>query len=49
MGNLSSRVIVVSGASEPGLLWRAKSLRPDAILTKPLDFLRVLELMNPAA
>jgi DNA-binding response OmpR family regulator len=49
MGNLPSRVIIVSGTTEQGLLWRAKSLRPDAMLTKPVDFLRVLELMKPAA
>lgn len=49
MANMSSRVIVVSGTTEEGLLWRAKSLKPDAMLSKPLDFLRVLELMKPAA
>jgi hypothetical protein len=49
MENLRSRVIVVSGSTEPGLLWRAKALQPAAVLPKPLDFLRVLELMKPAA
>lgn len=49
MANLPSQVIVVSGSTEQGLLWRAKSLQPAAMLPKPLDFLRVLELMKPAA
>jgi DNA-binding response OmpR family regulator len=49
MGNLPSRVIIVSGTVEQGVLWRVKSLKPDAVLTKPVDFLRVLELMKPAA
>jgi CheY-like chemotaxis protein len=49
MGNLPARVIVVTGATERGLLWRAKSLQPEAMLPKPLDFLQVLELMRPAA
>jgi DNA-binding NarL/FixJ family response regulator len=49
MTRAACRVIVVSGVSEPGMLWRAKALRPDAMLPKPVDFMRVLELLRPAA
>jgi CheY-like chemotaxis protein len=49
MANLPSRVFVVSATTEQGVLWRTKALKPDALLPKPLDFLRVLELMKPVA
>lgn len=49
MTNLAARVIVVSGVTEQGVLWRAKALNPDAMLPKPLDFMDVLALMQPAA
>ncbi|HZZ43502.1 MAG TPA: response regulator [Tepidisphaeraceae bacterium] len=49
MGNMASRVIVVSGITEPGMLWRVKALQPEAMLQKPVDFLKILELMKPAA
>jgi DNA-binding response OmpR family regulator len=46
---LASRVIVMSGLKERVALWRAASLKPEAMLSKPVDFLRVLELMRAAA
>lgn len=47
--NLATRVIIVTGESEPARLRRARSLMPEAMLSKPVDFMRILELMRPAA
>lgn len=43
------RVFVVSAITERAKLLKAKSLRPDAMLAKPVDFMTILELMKPAA
>src|SRR5215217_375958 len=41
MGGMASRVIVVSAVKERGALWRTEALHPEAMLEKPLDFMRV--------
>src|SRR5436309_2052593 len=43
---MPSRVVIVSGTSDRGAWVKAAALRPDAMLTKPVDFMRVLELMK---
>jgi two-component system, response regulator RegA len=49
MSGSSSRVIVVSAMADRAKWLKVKSLRPDAVLPKPVDFMSILELMKPAA
>ncbi len=40
---LSTRVVVTTGCSDPERLRKVNGLMPDALLRKPLDFRQVLE------
>lgn len=47
--DLPARVIVVTGTEDRALLARTRSLKPEAVLRKPVNFMQILELMRPAA
>ncbi len=46
---LSSHVTVLTGVGDPDRLDRARNLKPDAMLRKPVDFFQILQHLPPAA
>jgi len=44
--NLPCKVAVVSGATEPNLLAKVTSLKPDAVFAKPLEFEDFVDWMS---
>lgn len=43
---ISVRVVIVTGASNPELLARAKAFAPGAVLQKPLDFGKLISALG---
>ena len=47
--HLQAHVTVLTGVGDLDRLDRARSLKPDALLQKPVDFLQILQQIPPAA
>ena len=47
--HLQTHVTVLTGVGDPDRLDRARQLKPDAMLQKPVDFLQILQQLPPAA
>jgi DNA-binding response OmpR family regulator len=46
--NRAMRVIIASACGDPKVMNDVRTLQPDAVLCKPLDFKGLLELLGPA-